>query len=174
MCQDEDEGAGADSELDESESEAEAGAEDFRTTPEPCACADAAPSGVRGCQKAQAKSSEEVGRRGPPQTAEKRCDAVFRSVVQEPEWDVSSAFVANAASHIRPKGSSRRSKENKENEAKREVSGRAAGTPDGAEQPHVRVRVSSNAMPLRNSAAPHDSFRVFYRQTGLNGKKARL
>lgn len=44
-------------------------------------------------------------------------------VHQEPEWDVSSAFVANAASHIRPKGLSRRSKENKENEARREVSG---------------------------------------------------
>lgn len=41
---------------------------------------------------------------------------------QEPEWDVSSAFFANAASHIKPKGSSRKSKENKENEARREVS----------------------------------------------------
>lgn len=40
---------------------------------------------------------------------------------QEPEWDVSSAFVANAASHIKPKGSSRKSKENKENEARKEV-----------------------------------------------------
>lgn len=53
---------------------------------------------------------------------------------QEPEWDVSSAFVANAASHIRPKGLSRRSRENKENEARREVSGEAVimcayGTP---------------------------------------------
>lgn len=44
---------------------------------------------------------------------------------QDPEWDESSAFFANAASHIRPKGSSRRSKENKENESKREVSGGA-------------------------------------------------
>lgn len=51
-------------------------------------------------------------------------DSNFR-VQQEPEWDVSSAFVANAASHIRPKGLSRRSKENKENEARREVSGGA-------------------------------------------------
>lgn len=50
----------------------------------------------------------------------------FTSCVhQEPEWDESSAFVAHAASHIRPKGSSRRSKENKENEARREVGGRA-------------------------------------------------
>lgn len=39
---------------------------------------------------------------------------------QDPEWDESSAFFTNAASH-RPKGSSRRSKENKENESKREV-----------------------------------------------------
>lgn len=45
-------------------------------------------------------------------------------VPQEPEWDVSSAFFANAASHIKPKGSSRKSKENKENEARREVSER--------------------------------------------------
>lgn len=45
-------------------------------------------------------------------------------VPQEPEWDVSSAFFANAASHIRPKGSSRKSKENKENEARREVNKR--------------------------------------------------
>lgn len=45
------------------------------------------------------------------------------SVPQEPEWDVSSAFFANAASHIKPKGSSRKSKENKENEARKEVNG---------------------------------------------------
>lgn len=47
--------------------------------------------------------------------------SVWLCVPQEPEWDVSSAFVANAASHIKPKGSSRKSKENKENEARREV-----------------------------------------------------
>lgn len=46
---------------------------------------------------------------------------VSLSASQEPEWDVSSAFFANAASHIKPKGSSRKSKENKENEARREV-----------------------------------------------------
>lgn len=44
--------------------------------------------------------------------------------MQEPEWDVSSAFFAHAASHIKPKGASRKSKENKENEAKREVNER--------------------------------------------------
>lgn len=49
-------------------------------------------------------------------------------VPQEPEWDVSSAFFANAASHIRPKGSSRKSKENKENEARREVNKRKRKT----------------------------------------------
>uniref|UniRef100_A0A3B5LWA8 Zgc:123010 n=1 Tax=Xiphophorus couchianus TaxID=32473 RepID=A0A3B5LWA8_9TELE len=42
-------------------------------------------------------------------------------VLQEPEWDVSSAFFANAASHIKPKGYSRKSKENKENEARKEL-----------------------------------------------------
>ncbi|XP_036403360.1 uncharacterized protein zgc:123010 isoform X1 [Megalops cyprinoides] len=46
---------------------------------------------------------------------------------EEPEWDVSSAFVANAASHIKPKVRAKptpRSKENKENEARtREVNG---------------------------------------------------
>ncbi|KAM4611336.1 uncharacterized protein ACJ7VT_012037 isoform 2-T2 [Polymixia lowei] len=41
---------------------------------------------------------------------------------EEPEWDVNSAFVANAASHIRPKNPKTRegqsSRENKENEAR--------------------------------------------------------
>ncbi|KAK1166538.1 hypothetical protein AOXY_G13197 [Acipenser oxyrinchus oxyrinchus] len=43
------------------------------------------------------------------------------STEEELEWDVNSAFVANAASHIKPKSQtkmSRKSKENKENEAK--------------------------------------------------------
>ncbi|XP_076831705.1 uncharacterized protein LOC143477090 isoform X3 [Brachyhypopomus gauderio] len=56
------------------------------------------------------------------------CKGALRtSAEEEPEWDVSSAFVANAVSHIRPKAKSkegRKSKENKENEARtREVSG---------------------------------------------------
>ncbi|CAB1312868.1 unnamed protein product [Coregonus sp. 'balchen'] len=63
-----------------------------------------APSGNKGPQKTAAQTSEE-----------------------EPEWDVSSAFFANAASYIRPKGwtkPGRKSKENKENEGRtREVSG---------------------------------------------------
>ncbi|KAJ8284696.1 hypothetical protein COCON_G00035460 [Conger conger] len=47
--------------------------------------------------------------------------ARLSSCEEEPEWDVSSAFVANAASHLRPKGRSKPgavSKENKENEAR--------------------------------------------------------
>ncbi|XP_067376354.1 uncharacterized protein zgc:123010 isoform X2 [Channa argus] len=96
---DEDEDGGAESELEENASEAEVGAisapsHKFADTPA------MAPSGIKGHQKSQARSTEE-----------------------EPEWDVSSAFVANAASHIKPKGSSRKSKENKENEAKRETNG---------------------------------------------------
>lgn len=62
--QDEDEGPGADSELEESESEAEGGAEELKMTPQLCSyvpTAEMAPSGIRGCQKAQAKSTEEVG-----------------------------------------------------------------------------------------------------------------
>lgn len=63
--QNEDEGAGADSELDESESEAEVGAEDLKMMPHLysyVSTADMATSGNRGCQKAPAKLSEEVGR----------------------------------------------------------------------------------------------------------------
>ncbi|XP_010742962.3 hsp70-Hsp90 organizing protein 2 isoform X3 [Larimichthys crocea] len=110
---DEDEDGGGDSELDESESEAEAGAEQEKQTVQKeeeeneaaasqkyVTTPDVAPSGIKGHQKTQARSAEE-----------------------EPEWDVSSAFFANAASHIKPKGSSRKSKENKENEARRESNG---------------------------------------------------
>ncbi|XP_030012639.1 hsp70-Hsp90 organizing protein 1 isoform X3 [Sphaeramia orbicularis] len=106
---DEDEDGGAESELDESESEAEevkdvqkdekkeaksTASNKYTTT------AVTASSGIKGQQKTQTRSAEE-----------------------EPEWDVSSAFFANAASHIKPKGSSRKSKENKENEARRETNG---------------------------------------------------
>ncbi|TRY84082.1 hypothetical protein DNTS_008928, partial [Danionella cerebrum] len=42
-----------------------------------------------------------------------------RTAEEEPEWDVNSAFVANAVSHIRPKAKSKgKSKENKENESR--------------------------------------------------------
>ncbi|XP_008277977.1 stress-induced-phosphoprotein 1 isoform X2 [Stegastes partitus] len=111
---DEEEDGGAESELDESESEAEAGFEEEKQSVQKEEKKEAkpaasnkyvatpvmAPSGIRGHQKTQARSTEE-----------------------EPEWDVSSAFFANAASHIKPKGSTRKSKENKENEAKRETNG---------------------------------------------------
>nr|XP_046257565.1 hsp70-Hsp90 organizing protein isoform X4 [Scatophagus argus] len=108
----EDEDGGADSELDESESEAEVGAEEERERMQKDLENEAAasnknvatpvvpPSAIKGRQKTQARSTEE-----------------------EPEWDVSSAFFANAASHVKPKGSSRKSKENKENEARRETNG---------------------------------------------------
>ncbi|KAF7649089.1 hypothetical protein LDENG_00147370 [Lucifuga dentata] len=107
---DEDEDGGAESELDESESEAEAAGEDEKEerndeirsaaslkAPEGAVMA---PSGNKAHKKTQTRATEE-----------------------EPEWDVSSAFFANAASHIKPKGSSRKSKENKENEARRETNG---------------------------------------------------
>ncbi|KAF7650911.1 hypothetical protein LDENG_00118890 [Lucifuga dentata] len=51
-----------------------------------------------------------------------RSQMLHRSSEEEPEWDVSSAFVANAASHIKAKGLKTRaqqiSRENKENESR--------------------------------------------------------
>ncbi|KAK0136302.1 Tetratricopeptide repeat protein 31 [Merluccius polli] len=119
--QDEDEDGSADSELDESESEAEVGAvddddddneeEELEVEKEELAeqpsvpqkegiSPAVAPLGIKSHQKSQARPSEE-----------------------EPEWDESSAFFANAASHIRPRGPTRKSKENKENETRREING---------------------------------------------------
>ncbi|XP_026158132.1 uncharacterized protein LOC113127671 isoform X1 [Mastacembelus armatus] len=50
------------------------------------------------------------------------CQLPHRISEEEPEWDVSSAFVANAANHIKLKGGKNRamqiSRENKENEAR--------------------------------------------------------
>lgn len=108
---DEDEDGGAESELDDSESEAEVGAEEEKR-------------GVQKEEKKEAVSHNHVatpatapaGIKGHPKTHS-------RSTEEEPEWDVSSAFFANAASHIKPKGTSRKSKENKENEARRETNG---------------------------------------------------
>ncbi|XP_078144696.1 uncharacterized protein LOC139923412 isoform X2 [Centroberyx gerrardi] len=110
---DEDEDGGAESELDESESDADVGGEEEKEVQKEekkvekpaISCKNGTapamgPSGIKGLQKTQDRPSEE-----------------------EPEWDVSSAFFANAASHIKPKGSSRKSKENKENEARRETNG---------------------------------------------------
>ncbi|MED6271536.1 hypothetical protein CHARACLAT_021301, partial [Characodon lateralis] len=106
--QDNEEDGGAESELDESESEADVAEEEKQRAENKETKSDAsdkhvatpvmAAAGLKEQQKTKAKSNEE-----------------------EPEWDVSSAFFANAASHIKPKGSSRKSKENKENEARKET-----------------------------------------------------
>lgn len=109
---DEDEDGGAESELDESESEAEVGAEEEK-------------QGVQKEEKKEAKSAaSQVST--PVMTSsgiKGQQKSHIRSAEEEPEWDVSSAFFANAASHIKPKGSGRKSKENKENEARRETNG---------------------------------------------------
>ncbi|KAL7384209.1 hypothetical protein ABVT39_026509 [Epinephelus coioides] len=109
---DEDEDGGAESELDESESEAEVGAEEEK-------------QGVQKEEKKEAKSAaSQVST--PVMTSsgiKGQQKSHTRSAEEEPEWDVSSAFFANAASHIKPKGSGRKSKENKENEARRETNG---------------------------------------------------
>ncbi|XP_010887347.1 tetratricopeptide repeat protein 31 isoform X1 [Esox lucius] len=64
---------------------------------------------------------------------------------EEPEWDVSSAFFANAASHIRPKGRSkhgRKCKENKENDARtKEVNGTDAVTKRSASLTEKGIRL---------------------------------
>ncbi|XP_034754477.1 stress-induced-phosphoprotein 1 [Etheostoma cragini] len=111
---DEDEDGGAESELDESESEADVGAEEEK-------------QGVQKEEKNEANSDASHNHIAAPILApsgiKEHLKNQARSTEEEPEWDVSSAFFANAASHIKPKGSSRKSKENKENEAKRETNG---------------------------------------------------
>ncbi|CAG6017188.1 unnamed protein product [Menidia menidia] len=108
---DDEEDGGVDSDLDESGSEADVVAEEVKQRAQKEDAKSAAshkyvstpimaPAENKGQQKTKARSTEE-----------------------EPEWDESSAFFANAASHIKPKGSSRKSRENKENEAKRETNG---------------------------------------------------
>nr|XP_057915128.1 tetratricopeptide repeat protein 31 isoform X2 [Doryrhamphus excisus] len=78
-------------------------------------------------QVKQNESAEQDGEDGGAESDldESESEAEVNAVgeTQEPEWDVSSAFVANAASHIKPKGSCRKSKENKENEARKETNG---------------------------------------------------
>uniref|UniRef100_A0A8C7KD89 Zgc:123010 n=1 Tax=Oncorhynchus kisutch TaxID=8019 RepID=A0A8C7KD89_ONCKI len=102
----EEEAEESDSELEEQEQEEEK--EDRAAIPcskEPPAPSPA-PSGTKGPQKTTARHSEE-----------------------EPEWDVSSAFFANAASHIRPKGWTKPGRKSKENEGRtREVNGTDAVT----------------------------------------------
>ncbi|KAF1375736.1 hypothetical protein PFLUV_G00223290 [Perca fluviatilis] len=107
---DEDEDGGAESELDESESEADVGAEEEK-------------QGVQKEEKKEANSAASHNHIAAPSGIKGHLKNQARSTEEEPEWDVSSAFVANAASHIKPKGSSRKSKENKENEARRETNG---------------------------------------------------
>ncbi|CDQ95309.1 unnamed protein product, partial [Oncorhynchus mykiss] len=64
-----------------------------------------------------APSPAPLGTKGPQKTAARHSE-------EEPEWDVSSAFFANAASHIRPKGWTKPGRKSKENEGRtREVSG---------------------------------------------------
>ncbi|XP_071250534.1 tetratricopeptide repeat protein 31-like isoform X5 [Salvelinus alpinus] len=96
----------SDSELEEEEQEEEK--EDRAAIPcskEPPAPSPA-PSGTKVPQKTAARHSEE-----------------------EPEWDVSCAFFANAASHIRPKGWTKPGRKSKENEGRtREVNGTDAVT----------------------------------------------
>ncbi|KAK5854017.1 hypothetical protein PBY51_015121 [Eleginops maclovinus] len=111
---DEDEDGGAESELDDSDSEAEVGAEEEK-------------EGVQEEEKNNTKSAASQKNVGIPVMApsglKEQLKIQGRPAEEEPEWDVSSAFVANAASHIKPKGSSRKSKENKENETRRETNG---------------------------------------------------
>ncbi|XP_030626959.1 hsp70-Hsp90 organizing protein isoform X2 [Chanos chanos] len=124
--QEEDQHGGVESELEESDSETEELEEEERVqameeTVEPKAPAAAVVSQNKTAPTPPLAS----GNKGNRQPAARSCE-------EEPEWDVSSAFVANAVSHIRPKAKSktgRKSRENKENEARpREVTGPDAVT----------------------------------------------
>ncbi|XP_056147957.1 uncharacterized protein zgc:123010 isoform X2 [Lampris incognitus] len=116
--EDEDEDGGGESDLEESESEAEVAGEEERNEPKEEESAEK-PLTPHKCPPVPAMASSEMKEVHQPQDGPSE---------EEPEWDVSSAFFANAASHIKPKGSSRRSKENKENEARREMNGSDAVT----------------------------------------------
>ncbi|XP_061804723.1 uncharacterized protein [Nerophis lumbriciformis] len=100
-----DEDGGAESDLDESESEAKVIA--------------VTETHVQKEETKHAKSAASYKLATSPSSAHQRTT----TAEEEPEWDVNSAFVANAASHIKPKGSCRKSKENKENEARKETNG---------------------------------------------------
>ncbi|KAM9804217.1 uncharacterized protein ACB057_007697 [Neosynchiropus ocellatus] len=100
--QDEDDG-GAESELEDSESEVEGNVE------------------VDKEKEEKKESNVDVSLKSSPVMPSLK--EMSTSTEEEPEWDVSSAFFANAASHIKPKGSCRKSKENKENEGRRETNG---------------------------------------------------
>ncbi|KAI4874259.1 hypothetical protein NFI96_028433, partial [Prochilodus magdalenae] len=87
------------------------------------------------------------GSTAPPLASGNKSDrqSSARHSEEEPEWDVRSAFVANAISHIRPKAKSkagRKSKENKENEARtREVSGSDSVTKRSASLTEKGIRL---------------------------------
>ncbi|XP_053731927.1 uncharacterized protein zgc:123010 isoform X1 [Synchiropus splendidus] len=100
--QDEDDG-GAESELEDSESEVEGNVE------------------VDKEKEEKKESNVDASLKTSPVMSSPK--EMSTSTEEEPEWDVSSAFFANAASHIKPKGSCRKSKENKENEGRRETNG---------------------------------------------------
>uniref|UniRef100_A0AAV2JK34 Uncharacterized protein n=1 Tax=Knipowitschia caucasica TaxID=637954 RepID=A0AAV2JK34_KNICA len=104
---DEEEEAGAESELEDSESDTEDGNDLQKEVKpvdltKPTTTTVTSSPGIKAQQKNQSQS---------------------KPAEEEPEWDVSSAFFANAASHIRPKVASRKSRDNKENEAKKETNG---------------------------------------------------
>ncbi|KTG06342.1 hypothetical protein cypCar_00003847 [Cyprinus carpio] len=101
------ENGGADSELDESE----------ESEPEEV-------EGI-GLSKVEEKPVAPLSKSssGPPLASGNKSNRqpTARSSEEDPEWDVNSAFVANAVSHIRPRAKSKgahKSKENKENESR--------------------------------------------------------
>ncbi|KAM9847652.1 uncharacterized protein ACBR49_008973 isoform 2-T2 [Aulostomus maculatus] len=104
-----DEDGGAESELDESESEAEVNAEGEKH--------------MQNEEEKDVKSDTSHKYATSPVVASLKEHQKTLSAEEEPEWDVSSAFFTNAASHIKPKAPCRKSKENKENEARRETNG---------------------------------------------------
>ncbi|XP_026869913.2 hsp70-Hsp90 organizing protein 3 isoform X2 [Electrophorus electricus] len=115
--QEEEERGGLDSELEDTESEAEEVLEQEQQV-------EVKEKVVKKAETPLSKGSATVSLASEYKGVQK-CSA--RPPEEEPEWDVNSAFVANAFNHIRPKAKSkegRKSKENKENEARsREVSG---------------------------------------------------
>ncbi|XP_077351949.1 uncharacterized protein LOC144001481 [Festucalex cinctus] len=92
---------GGESELDDSDSEAEAHLQkEDKKDAKPAASYKLATSTAATSSKERQKA---------------------QSNEEEPEWDMSSAFFANAASHMKPKGARRKSKEKKDNEARKET-----------------------------------------------------
>ncbi|XP_037126962.1 tetratricopeptide repeat protein 31 [Syngnathus acus] len=102
--QDEDE-KGGESELEDSDSEAEANVEGQKDLQKD----------DKKDVKAAASDKPTTSKAATPSKERRKA----KSTEEEPEWDISSAFFANAASHVKPKG--RKSKENKENEARRKT-----------------------------------------------------